>query len=607
MDLHSYPQGEHGRFEQILNQFLLKSLHIILDSRVPANRPSSRSGEIKKSDKWFNLVLGERPAAMDSLSFWNRSLMEPMIIDIILVQESPNSSSEHASRTNLAAEMFTETVVERWIVQYEYQRSMAPQTGDSSYKKTYKKSIILLRSVYSMLRLLPAYRAFRKQSSLKQNCDFDINYKVCSFNSPFSRAEEESMKKYSFIPVDAQQGRLSASVIYREDLSDFNLDAFVSCPPEIIIDYVGSPLTDPMRAFPSTSSEKGRSTSFPIKGRQSTSSSPFQRPHSWTSGLHRDVSSQQSQPFSGSPPLYRSPFEHSPSPTDTYIHRNQNQRLPAYQKTTSDDLLSPPFSSSPSPSPPAYLSGGNPVQSRLSSETAPMSIPHPMMGRSPRYLSPNLSDPSRHSLPPLSPRNTKYDPSSHESSTGIRSMRRPDSLRAGELSNTPINVGQKVSRDAKEDSGRFSLLSSSSSPRVGFSRSSSRLSFQDDFGDCDFSCPFIVDDVDPPDSQTSLTLDGRNSSDVSSQASSTAKKSQDAAVGALVHMLRTAPPLRQDSSYYTSQSSKIELEGEVGAASEFFKPRKTSDALEELKVYKEMKDLLLSKTAAMAGKEEIET
>ncbi|KAL0400496.1 UNVERIFIED_CONTAM: Autophagy-related protein 13a [Sesamum latifolium] len=225
-----------------------------------------------------------------------------------------------------------------------------------------------------------------------------------------------------------------------------------------------------------------------------------------------------------------------------------------------------------------------------------------MMGRSPRFLSPNLSDPSRHSLPPLSPRNTRYDPSSHESSSGIRSMRRLDSLRAGESSSGPINVSPKLARDAKEDSGRFSsLLSSSSSPRVGFSRSSSRLSFQDDFGDCDFSCPFIVDDVDPPDSQASLNPDGTKSSEVSSQASSTAKKSQDAAVGILVHMLKTAPPLRQDSGYYSSQSSKMEFEG---AASEFFKPRKTSDALEELKVYKEMKDLLLSKSAArLVGKE----
>lgn len=52
-------------------------------------------------------------------------------------------------------------------------------------------------------------------------------------------------------------------------------------------------------------------------------------------------------------------------------------------------------------------------------------------------------------------------------------------------------------RDSRDDSGRFSgLLSSSGSPRIGFSRSSSRLSFQDDLDDNDFSCPFDVDDVD---------------------------------------------------------------------------------------------------------------
>ncbi|KZV13723.1 Autophagy-related protein 13 isoform 1, partial [Dorcoceras hygrometricum] len=82
------------------------------------------------------------------------------------------------------------------------------------------------------------------------------------------------------------------------------------------------------------------------------------------------------------------------------------------------------------------------------------------------------------------------------------------------------------------------------------------------------------------------------------------KKSQDVAVGALVHMLKTAPPLRQDSGHYTSYSSEVQPEKEVGTFSDFFKPRKTSDALEELKVYREMKDVLLSRSAArIAGRE----
>lgn len=62
-------------------------------------------------------------------------------------------------------------------------------------------------------------------------------------------------------------------------------------------------------------------------------------------------------------------------------------------------------------------------------------------------------------------------------------------------------------------------------------------------------------------------------------------------------MLRTAPPLRQDSSIYSTHSLRPEdPEGGVGTASGFFMPRKTADALEELRSYREMRDLLLSKS-----------
>jgi hypothetical protein len=51
-------------------------------------------------------------------------------------------------------------------------------------------------------------------------------------------------------------------------------------------------------------------------------------------------------------------------------------------------------------------------------------------------------------------------------------------------------------KDSREESGRFSgVFSSSGSPRHGISRSSSRLSTQDDTDDT--YLPFAVDDVDP--------------------------------------------------------------------------------------------------------------
>ncbi|KAL4577709.1 hypothetical protein LXL04_013820 [Taraxacum kok-saghyz] len=554
MDLQYNNSNEQGRNEQIISQFLLKTLHIVLESRVPSIRPSGRRSLVKKSDKWFNLALGERPTALDSLNFWHRNLMEPMIIDIILVQEMPGTTS-----TTSGYGALVETVIERWVVQYEYSRT-SHQPNTESYKKTYKKSIILLRSLYTMMRLLPAYRAYKKLCiSTSKGCGFDINYKVSSFSAPFTRTEEDSMKHYSFFPVEAQQGhgRLSISVKYRESLSDFNLETSPSFPPEIIItDYVGSPATDPFRAFPN----KHASTSFPVREFQSPAPPP-QRPHSWTNGLIRGPGPH------GSPPVHRSSsgrYDLSSSPTDV-IYGGPNYRPPTPSHHHSYDdyqfqlSLSPPFSPSPSPSPPTYS------HSRLRSETAPVSIP-----TSPRYLSPNLH------LPPPSPRSTtRYD----ESPSGVRSLKKSDMSRV---------------RDNKDDSGRFSgLLSSSGSPRVGFSRSSSsRLSLQDELlDDIDFSCPFIVDDVDTCDSPT-VSESGSGSVGGGKQGG---KKSQDAAaVGALVRMLRTAPPLRQDSSCY---SSSLEAQfNNSESASGLFMARSTSDALEELKAYRDIKHLILSKS-----------
>lgn len=92
------------------------------------------------------------------------------------------------------------------------------------------------------------------------------------------------------------------------------------------------------------------------------------------------------------------------------------------------------------------------------------------------------------------------------------------------------------------------------------------------------------------------------------------RKSQDAAVGALVHMLKKAPPLRQESeSRNLLQSSKsgtlsihiqepVQISGKPVfqqavslsvASSGVFSSKTTADALEELRGYREMKDLLL--------------
>ncbi|WZY98564.1 hypothetical protein YC2023_070893 [Brassica napus] len=105
------------------------------------------------------------------------------------------------------------------------------------------------------------------------------------------------------------------------------------------------------------------------------------------------------------------------------------------------------------------------------------------------------------------------------------------------------------------------LLSSSGSPRFGFSRSPSRLSSADDLDDPDCSCPFDFDDVD--ESGLHKSLDRRKISSSISQSLPIGRESQDAAVGVLVQMLKTAPPLRQDLSAYMASMSGVQGEGSV--------------------------------------------
>ncbi|KAI7729524.1 hypothetical protein M8C21_012290, partial [Ambrosia artemisiifolia] len=295
--------NEHGsRHEQIVSHFLLKTLHIVLNSRLPS-LPLSLSLPLplgKKTDKWFNLALGP-PTDFTR----NLNLMDPIIIDIILVQHN-QSAAGYGS--------LLETVIERWAVQYEQHQQ---HHSISDYKKTYKKSIILLRSLYSIMRLLPAYRAYRTKAKAKSACHFDITYNLSSFTVPFTTSEEHLMKLYTFLPVEAQHGRLSVSVRYRETLSDFNLETSASFPTEIITDYVGSPATDPFRAFP-----------------------PPQRPHSWTSGgLFTQNQSSPVAVHHSSSGRYDLSSYHSSS----YDVNAQRTRLPTHHSF--DD--SPPFSPSP--------------------------------------------------------------------------------------------------------------------------------------------------------------------------------------------------------------------------------------------------------------------
>ncbi|KAK9111247.1 hypothetical protein Scep_018766 [Stephania cephalantha] len=379
------------------------------------------------------------------------------------------------------------------------------------------------------------------------------------------------MQKFEFTPVDTNCGRLRLSVLY-QPVIDVSSEFLTPLSQQVISDYVGSPLNDFLKRFPS----------LPVTGLVSLgspSNAPFPRVRSCGYELYRACVP--------SPPSSPSPT-HRPRPVnvpDTTHSRNKNGSFDEYWPSP---ML---FSPSPSPSPPAHFPRDTLSKGLLRSESAPERD--------------NIHRAKPCNVPPLSP-----SPRGGKSGFSQRQ-------RSGDV--PPYATGQKKNPFGKDEIENLSeaKLSSNSSPRISFSRSSV---FTDD--DSDFPCPFVEDDDEDitnprfrPES-----FDGRAHQAIPLNPGGLLlpmRRSQDAAIGDLVRMLKAASPLQQDASTSTksSQVSKADGRGksitkpdeisnsaavavqtttESGSSSCGLQLSKTTaEALGELQNYREIKEMLL--------------
>ncbi|CAG7877163.1 unnamed protein product [Brassica rapa] len=296
-----------AKAEKIIFEFFAKTLHIILESRTPfmssrnfsssgeqiMNSPSSSSSSsssVRPRDKWFNLALRECPAALESFDISRRSTLEPLVVDVVLVArpfDQMNSPGGRELIRNFSGKEYhsdqddcegkNEQIIERWVVQYDNrkvrERRSSSNNNNNKLQVMYKKATLLLRSLFVMVRLLPAYKIFRELNSSGQIFKFELVPTVPTISPPFTRREEGEMHKFAFMPVDTICGRLCMSVLYRSlsesDVSCSQHSAPLS--PTFITDYVGSPLADPLKSFPSLPLSYG---SPPLMS--------FERRHSWS-------------------------------------------------------------------------------------------------------------------------------------------------------------------------------------------------------------------------------------------------------------------------------------------------------------------------------------
>ncbi|KAK2444945.1 autophagy-related protein 13a [Trifolium repens] len=615
---------EAAKTEQIIIEFFAKSLHIIIESRSlsassrnfstlssPSSTCSSSSSSVRPRDKWFNLALRECPTALENADLWRHNNLQPIIVDIVLIHQnlcfSPKVRSflkdRHPFEELGVGCSQNEKIVERWVIQYESRKirdcsnsnATTRRSSNNFLQNLYKKSTLLLRSLYATVRILPAYKIFKELNSSANVSAFTLVHRVSTFFEPFTTKQESEMLKFVFTPVDTSSGRLCLSVLYRPCVSDVSSEPSTPLSPQVITDYVGSPMTDRLMRFPSLPAVRLPSQSHG----SSPSSLPFSRRHSW-SYENGGASPPSVNYYSPSPthseshtlvsnassPYCYPPSSLPPHPSEMSLHHKKNVNFDDYYP-------SPNFSPSPSPSSssPIYSLGSLASKTLLRSESAPVNIPNAEVANFPGHI-------SRHNLPPSTPIRISRCTSEKDRSMNL--------MQSCSTTEKLFSLG----KDESQQKYSGVKIPPNSSPQVSFSRSSSR-SYQDDFDETDFTCPFDVDDDDTTDPGSRAESFDRGDMTQLLEAGRflPIRKFQGAAVGALVHMLKKAAPLHQDfsSCENLSQGTRPETRRsnevqEPNQSLETLTPasimssgnrKTTSDALEEFHSYREMKNLLL--------------
>ncbi|CAN6362347.1 unnamed protein product [Urochloa humidicola] len=571
--------SESPMVEQVITEFFAKSLHIILESRSPYDssrnftRPSPPSSPLSGSqprDRWFNLALRDCPAALENFDLWRQSNLEPLVIDIVLLQrDNTKTTSAGAGR-----------IIERWVIKYETNRSgngggngsknggkksrSSSAQEHSLYRRAYNGSTVLFRSLYLVVRLLPAYHLFQELNSSGRIRPLSLSHKISSFVEPFTRAEDAEMKHYAFAPIETLFGRLSLSVSYVPVLEVAAApEPTTPMATELIMDYVGSPKTDFLRKFNSLPSDGIAPASFTMNRR-----------HSWSTEHAAGPSASPSRmPTDNSPIAYS--HQHNTSPSGKKRDRVNEECYP-----------SPPLSPSPSHSPSSY-----PRNPFFRYESAPLNITTVRTGGGGSRLppSPHRKDKQQCTFQNENPTHSPND----------RSIVTKDLVRRGEVQNEKSL--QKVLSFGKDDLVYFRGLK--------LTRTSSKLFIMDELDERELV--FAWEDKDTIIDQLSrIDLSDRENHEPSQEAGGSLTRSPGAAIGLLMRILKNAPGLRErlltgPAAPVPQEPSSLQrvVTEEHGSRapssavvpSALLRSRTAADALEELNRYKEIRESILNR------------
>ncbi|KAI8824170.1 autophagy-related protein 13-domain-containing protein [Fimicolochytrium jonesii] len=236
------------RAEQILQNVYTKVAQVIVQARA-TGLPASAHG--KKPNKWFNLETYDIDILKEDLKYWRAhavSAPQPMLLDVyldissgtpdqtLLLRDEMTMRRQRIGAENLVtvdaqsgADLRVNTIL---LESWQLTLSQAASSQPPELPLVYKKSVAFFRSLYSYIRLLPAYRLYRrfrrKQTNLR------IGYRLSTSRMmPLDEAGLDQLhssgdmrrgiEEFDFGSIDTPFGVFSLHVNYRLEC-DFSVE-----------------------------------------------------------------------------------------------------------------------------------------------------------------------------------------------------------------------------------------------------------------------------------------------------------------------------------------------------------------------------------------------
>ena len=177
---------------ELLNEAFIKITQLIIQARHPLSSEELSASEEPKKNLWFNLAISEIESLSKKLKPWVKSkFKDPLFIPI-----SWNPSNTHQQPF----------LIEQWRISYtpvNEQKTTVPAL--------YQHLVILIRSLYSYLRALPAFGLFKYCTANKlDNLRFTLSQ--TDFLSPTQKLDHLTYID-QIEPVYSPYGKLSIDVV----------------------------------------------------------------------------------------------------------------------------------------------------------------------------------------------------------------------------------------------------------------------------------------------------------------------------------------------------------------------------------------------------------